>query len=115
MTALLGLLLGCSGGKAPAEAAGEPLRGYGIYGSATAYFGPLTLLVEAKRYKDAQENPCCFGHFCRSLLIQDFVNIGQVTVFDKQVSSRAFLTSWMFSWAPALLQEYRLVYSVRCA
>ena len=37
-----------------AEAAGEPLRGYAIYGSATAYVGPLTLLVEAKRYKDAQ-------------------------------------------------------------
>jgi hypothetical protein len=39
---------------ASAETAGEPLRGYAIYGSATAYIGSMTLLIEAKRYKDTQ-------------------------------------------------------------
>lgn len=40
--------------RAVAEGAGEPLRGYALYGSATAYVGAMTLLIEAKRYKDAQ-------------------------------------------------------------
>jgi hypothetical protein len=40
--------------RATAESSGEPLRGYALYGSATAYVGPMTLLIEARRYKDAQ-------------------------------------------------------------
>jgi len=34
--------------------AGNPAAGYAIYASGTAYAGPMTLLVEFKRYKDAQ-------------------------------------------------------------
>lgn len=34
--------------------AGEPATGYALYGSLTAYAGPMTLLIEGKRYKDAQ-------------------------------------------------------------
>ena len=34
--------------------AGNPAAGYAIYAAGTAYAGPMTLLVEFKRYKDAQ-------------------------------------------------------------
>ena len=32
----------------------RPPRGYALYGTATAYAGPFTFLLEGKRYKDAQ-------------------------------------------------------------
>ncbi|MEE2827944.1 MAG: DUF6029 family protein, partial [Myxococcota bacterium] len=34
--------------------AGDPERGYAVYGTLTAYAGPMTLLIEGKHYKDSQ-------------------------------------------------------------
>jgi hypothetical protein len=36
------------------ENSADPTSGYALYGSATAYAGPVTLTIEGKRYKDAQ-------------------------------------------------------------
>ena len=41
-------------GQDPDAALNLPKTGYALYGTATGYAGPLTLLFEFKRYKDAQ-------------------------------------------------------------
>ena len=41
-------------GQDPEAAINLPRTGYALYGTATGYAGPLTLLFEFKRYKDAQ-------------------------------------------------------------